>query len=740
MARQTIGNLVINVLLNARKLESGLRKMERRLSRSGRRIQNLGRNLTTGLSLPIAAAGLAATKAAVDFDDSMTKIVSLVGVSRRQVTAWQKDILALSGEVARAPLELAEGLFFVTSAGLRGQAALDVLRASAQAAAAGLGETAVVADAVTSAINAYGPANLSAAKATGVLVAAVREGKLSAEALAPVLGRIIPISASLGVGFDEVGAAMAVLSRQSGNASQSATQLRGILAKLIKPTEAAKKELKKVGLSMEDIRKSLVERGLLETLFSLRKAFEGNTEALGKIFEDVEALNGVLILTSGNAEKTRAIFAALATETGQSLSKAFLVASQSAGFKFRKAITLLRIEIIRLGADIVPVLLPILNALVSIVTQASAAFRTLTPETRKLIVAFAVMAAAMGPLIFVLGLFVSAVGALASPVVAATTAVVIAGVIMVRRWQLVKDSMITIWRQLGIEMLNATKNIIGPINAVFKAMKIGFKIIAAVSPLALGIVALAASDTAKTLREDLGTAFDSTKLKFDEMIARLTTGATAAQNKMLDLAEDSKRMAASMSASLNVAGTSGNTFGEGFKKTAGQVSSSAESLTTAMVSSMGSFAAQLANGKASMADFTEFIVTQIFQIITQLALLAVFGPLGGAFGAGFAGGFFKHGGRPEPGKVSVVGEGGPELFVPDTLGSITPLSELGFAGAGGMTINQTFIVKGVDLGSRPAAMRIMKALANEAKRKTAQAIEMTRRFQDISDANSRRAV
>lgn len=43
------------------------------------------------------------------------------------------------------------------------------------------------------------------------------------------------------------------------------------------------------------------------------------------------------------------------------------------------------------------------------------------------------------------------------------------------------------------------------------------------------------------------------------------------------------------------------------------------------------------------------------------------GLLGGVFGGAFA-----DGGRPDPNKVSLVGERGPELFVPDVAGSVVP--------------------------------------------------------------------
>lgn len=71
------------------------------------------------------------------------------------------------------------------------------------------------------------------------------------------------------------------------------------------------------------------------------------------------------------------------------------------------------------------------------------------------------------------------------------------------------------------------------------------------------------------------------------------------------------------------------------------------------------------------------------------------GGIGGILGAAssFLGGFFAEGGRPPMGKVSVVGEQGPELFVPDRPGTIIPNHALAPAGNGGapsITVNQNF--------------------------------------------------
>ena len=107
-----------------------------------------------------------------------------------------------------------------TSAGFEGKEALDVLEASAKAAAAGLGETKQVADAVTSAVNAYGIENLSAARSTDILVATVREGKAEADSIAGALGQVLPAASELGVEFAELGGTIAALTRIGLGADQ----------------------------------------------------------------------------------------------------------------------------------------------------------------------------------------------------------------------------------------------------------------------------------------------------------------------------------------------------------------------------------------------------------------------------------------------------------------------------------------------------------------------------------------
>ena len=149
----------------------------------------------------------------------------------------------MSQSVGKGPRELADALFFITSAGLEGEQALRALEAAAKGSAIGLGDTATVADALTSAMNAYGAETLSAEMATAILVATVREGKVEADQLAGSLGKIIPIASEMGVSFDQVGAAIAAMTRLGLDANVSTTGLRALFSGLLQDSPKVRKGL-----------------------------------------------------------------------------------------------------------------------------------------------------------------------------------------------------------------------------------------------------------------------------------------------------------------------------------------------------------------------------------------------------------------------------------------------------------------------------------------------------------------
>ncbi len=309
-----------------------------------------------GFALALKKGATAAVNLASDFELSMAKIVGLVGVSRDQVDAWGQDIIEMAPKLGKAPQELAEGLFFVTSAGIRGAAAMDVLEKSAKASAAGLGETKVIADLVTSAINAYGEENLSAGQATDILVNAVREGKAEASDMAAVLGNVLPVASEMGVTFDQVAASVAAMTRTGTDAATATTQLRAIMVGLLKPAAQAEAQLAAMGTSSQEMRDKIRNDGLLSALSELRDLTnQYGEDAVAKVFPNVRALAGTLDLMGSNAEDNVAVFESLADSTGV-LDEAFAAVADTAAFKFQQALAEMQTIGIEVGQQMLPMI------------------------------------------------------------------------------------------------------------------------------------------------------------------------------------------------------------------------------------------------------------------------------------------------------------------------------------------------------------------------------------------------
>ena len=415
-------NLRVNLIGDSTQLNAALTKASSKLKNFSAGVGRIGQSLTTRLTLPLGIAAAAAIKTGMDFDKSMTKITTLVGISTDTVDSMRGAVKQLATDTGVSANSTADALFFITSAGLRGQDALDVLAASAKASAIGLGEVKTVADAVTSAVNAYGIENLSAEQATDVLTAAVREGKLEADSLAQSMGKVLPISSQLGVRFDEVGAALAAMSRTGTDAAMASTSLRGILSALLNPSSQAKEQLSEFGLSAQGLRDQLEEQGLLSVLETLTSTFGDNQEAAGKVFGNVRALTGVLDLMGKNVDSTRVIFDNMTDTTG-TLNDGFSKLEGSMSFKFTKALQSVKTSFGELGETLGTAILPFIQKLTTGLTTIINKFNNMDSNSQNLILTIGALVTALGPLLLVLSGVATTIAVITSPVALVVAAI-----------------------------------------------------------------------------------------------------------------------------------------------------------------------------------------------------------------------------------------------------------------------------------------------------------------------------
>lgn len=308
----------------------------------------------------ISAVAVVSVREAAQFESSFAKIQGLVGLSKAETDELQAAALALGPAYGTSANEAAEALFFITSAGLRGAEATEVLEAAAIGAAIGLGDMGALANAATAAMNTYGPSLLSGTEAVDALAEAVKLGQFAPEELAGSLGRVIPIAAELGVSFQETTGLIAALTRGGLNASEAVTGVRGAMQAFLKPTKEAADMMAEYGFTSQEVSDSIESEGFLATLVKLRDAFGDNEEDFSRVIGSIEGLSAAFSLTGANIA-TNTDIVAQATDGIGIMGDALDIVSETSEFKFNKAMETTKNSLIAIGTELLDRINPYLE-------------------------------------------------------------------------------------------------------------------------------------------------------------------------------------------------------------------------------------------------------------------------------------------------------------------------------------------------------------------------------------------
>jgi lambda family phage tail tape measure protein len=227
----------------------------------------------------------------------------------------------------------------------------------------------------------------------------------------------------------------------------------------------------------------------------------------------------------------------------------------------------------------------------------------------------------------------------------------------------------------------------------------------------------------KRIQEAINQQLDSTSKKIDEITkAREAAAGRGANQKVLDeydkqidkvkeIGEASAKAAKQIESSSIEAQ---RTFSFGWNKAFAQFAEDSQnygrmgeevfaSITGNMTSALDKF---VDTGKLSFGDLANSIIKDLIKIQLRMLMMqgisSMFGGMGGLFGGiggpqqvsavtSYVGPAFADGGSPPVGIPSLVGENGPELFVPNRSGTIIPNNQLNSALGGTTNVTNNYI-------------------------------------------------
>jgi TP901 family phage tail tape measure protein len=303
-----------------------------------------------------------ATVTARDFSVAVAEAFTISGGELGTMDQMSDSVLKLSRALGEPALEVAEGLYQtlsnqVTEAG-------DALRFEAKAAELAIATHSELKDAVnalSSVMNSYGLEVAETEHVSDVLFKTIELGRLRLGEFGNVLGRVTPLTAALGISFEEMAASIAAITQKGVPAHTAITQLTQVSQKLLRPTQALQKVYETWGVETgpEAIRRF---GGLREVLLKMKDATAGNDKEFADLLGRVRAMVGAMNLTTDSASSLEEALTAMENSTNAT-SKALEEMRSAVGRRQIEAWNRLKTTMIGAGQAILAVLTPTIEAL-----------------------------------------------------------------------------------------------------------------------------------------------------------------------------------------------------------------------------------------------------------------------------------------------------------------------------------------------------------------------------------------
>ena len=692
-----VKTISIIVAANIKGLEASLGKANKSIAGFASQAARVGSMLTFGVTAPLTAMGKQAFDTFSNFENSMMKVNTVTGATTEEFKMLTKEAKRLGSTTQFTASQVADLQLILGRKGFDPQAIQGMQQSILDLALATGEDLSLAAEVVSKSINAFGLETEQSARIANTLASAAANSSVELSTFATAFGHAGASAKAVGVDIEELSAMMGVLMDNGIKASKAGTGLRKVFMKL-----------NEEGVPFN------------QTLSNLSNGTMSLSQAQGLV--GTTAANQLLIL-SENRDK----LAELTDEYDNNTTRLNEMAEAMGSTTFAK-IKKLQSAIeglkIKMGALIADALTPVINKITELASQLT----SLDDRILKVIIAISSIAAALGPTLILIAASTAAysslgvvIGALTSPIglaIAALVGIPIALKYIKDNWEAFSERLSdwSWWKNMLIDMIQFVLKY-NPFSILVEAFEglltfLGFEAKEGVEGNIFKVLANnleSLKDETQEYKNEFGSLTDSIKdglknldIELPSIFGNLGTPSTeatptqepktrslqeaydaifgenawAAYQEDVRLKEEQLASTQRWSNSLNSLATSlsenfvqsfadtilsGQNFLQGlgqiFKDLAKQITSMIiKALVLSAILSFTGLGATAGAQKAFGAD-------QSFK-----------GLLGGMFGGGFA-----SGGQPPLGKVSLVGEQGPELFVPQQKGTIIPNG--GFGGS-----------------------------------------------------------
>lgn len=442
----TIASLVVRIGADISNFEQNMTQMQRSMRIVGDKLTSVGKTMTASVTAPLAGLGIAAVATGAKFEEQMSKVKAITGATGKEFDALRSQAMELGATTQFSASQAAEGMEFLARAGWKTEQIMAAMPGMLNLAAAGALDLGTAADITSNIMTGFQIEAEKASHVADVLAYASANANTDVQGLGYAMKYLAPVASDMGWSIHETTAAVMALSDAGIQGEQAGAAFSTSIQRLTDQSGKAKKTLDELGVSffttegrmkplpeiIRELEKALKDKtdqersSILTTLFGA-EAYKHWSTLLKRGSSDLEEMTINLRESDGTADK-------MAKTMNDNLMGAF-----------RSLISAIE----NMAIQFADVFEPVIRRVTEIITSLTRKFADI-PTTAKVVTGiFAAIVAAIGPLLVIAGMLISAISTVgaaigavgAGPIliaIGAIAALVAIGVALWKNWETIR--------------------------------------------------------------------------------------------------------------------------------------------------------------------------------------------------------------------------------------------------------------------------------------------------------------
>lgn len=373
----------------------------------GSKMAGVGKTLTTTVTAPIVGIGTAAVKTAADFDEQMSKVGAISGTTGKDMDDLRAKAREMGAKTKFSATEAGQGFEYMAMAGWKTGDMLDGIEGIMNLAAASGEDLGTTSDIVTDALTAFGLSAKDSGHFADILASASSNANTNVGMMGETFKYAAPIAGALGYSAEDTALAIGLMANAGIKGSQAGTSLRSIMTNLTGEIKLSGKALGDVTIQTTNADGSM--RSFSDIIGDCRQAFANMTEsekaAAAETLVGKNAMSGFLAIMNASEADVNKLAGAIDNCDGSAEAMAATMQDNLSG-----QITILKSALQELAIQIGEALMPTVRSIVSKIQEWVEKLQQMDEGTRNTIIKIAAFAAAIGPVLLVVGKLTSGVG------------------------------------------------------------------------------------------------------------------------------------------------------------------------------------------------------------------------------------------------------------------------------------------------------------------------------------------